>query len=71
MPADNDLRNAIIQEAHAVRACGHVGMIVTLDRLSPWCHWKHLFASVNHASAVSRQTCPRTAEILPKSTRDV
>ncbi len=41
VPADNDLRDAIIKEAHATPACGHMGMNVTLDRLRPWFHWEH------------------------------
>ena len=40
-PADNELRNAIIQEAHSTHACGHMGMNVTLDRLRPWFSWEH------------------------------
>ena len=41
VPADNDLRNAIIQEAHATPACGHMGMNVTSRPPSPLFHWGH------------------------------
>ena len=41
VPADNELRNAIIYEAHATAACGHMGMNATLDRLLPWFCWDH------------------------------
>ena len=67
VPADNDLRDAIIQEAHATPACGHMVMNVTLDRLRPWFHWEHgdlrmrdhveaFSANVNLANAISRPT---------------
>ncbi len=41
VPADNDLRDAIVKEAHATPACGHMGMNVILDCLRPWFYWEH------------------------------
>ncbi len=62
VPADNDLRDAIIKEAHATPASGHMGMNVTLDRLCPWFHWEHGDLKMrDHVEAFARkcESCQR------------